>query len=281
MAGGSNLTLTGALKLKLERAEHHILDLKRQINDYLIEADMHLVDRVDHKAHERLLFVKKKIPIPDEFSLIIGDVAHNLRSCLDIATYNVLAPHVCGGHDSIHFPIASSEETFKATLQSARVHFAGKKVFRAFKAIKAYPGGSDDLCALHRLNITDKHRLIVTTAHAMLLKNTDLALIDPEFVRASDDADELVRLVGTETICRVKYDYRNRQERKAMERVPATEKKTNWQPPFEICFEIGEAFSGENVIAALARAFKETATAALAVIDAAQPQEAPPAANGG
>src|SRR5262245_10297054 len=109
MAGGTNLSLTGALKLKLERAEHHVLDLKRQVNDYLIAADIHLVDRIDHKAHERVLLIKKNIPIPDVFSLIIGDAAHNLRSCLDIAMFNILARHIEAidpkGVDHIHFPI--------------------------------------------------------------------------------------------------------------------------------------------------------------------------------
>lgn len=281
----SKNSLVSAVKLKLERAEHHILDLKRQITDYMVEADIHLVDRINHKAHERVLSIEKKIPIPDVFSLIIGDVAHNLCSCLDIATYIVLSPHVEAidpkGLDYISFPFARSEETFKATLLSARIKLAGKDVFRAFKASRAYPGGNDDLCALRRLNIIDKHRLIVATAHAATLTSRDLGIIDPDFVTAADDPNEVTQFIGTDTICRVKYKYRNRQERLAMERVPATQKKANWQPPFEICFGEGEPFEGQNLFAALARCTKEVGVTCLRIIDAVEPQGAPPAANGG
>jgi hypothetical protein len=187
-----------------------------------------------------------------------------------------LAPSIPTAQDAITFPIAKSEEAFEATLKSARVHFAGKEVFRAFKEIKAYPGGNDDLCSLHALNITDKHRLILTTTHAATLTSADLGLIDPEFVNAADDPNELTKFIGSDTICRIKYHYRNREERLAMERKPATEKKANWQPPFEVCFGVSEPFEGENVILALARTLKVTGMACVRLIYAVHNQEPPP-----
>ena len=103
--------------LKLKRAEHHINDLSGQVNAFLAERPFRLMGYMGGNTGKFALRVKKDKAIPPEFSLIIGDAAHNLRAALDLTLFPMAmdrAPKV----DRNQFPFAKddSDKAFKKRL---------------------------------------------------------------------------------------------------------------------------------------------------------------------
>ena len=59
------------------------------------------------------------------------------------------------------FPILDSSKDYEAGIEGM-LDGASVKAIRFVKALKPYNGGNQSLFALHRLNIADKHRLLIT-----------------------------------------------------------------------------------------------------------------------
>jgi len=66
--------------LKLDRAQHHIDDLKAQVDAFLAGKPFTLIIQMRSNPGKLALRVKRDRAIPESFSLIIGDAVHNLRS---------------------------------------------------------------------------------------------------------------------------------------------------------------------------------------------------------
>jgi hypothetical protein len=279
-------TLTEAITLKLQRAEEHIADIQRRVDAYLREANPVLMVRTDHQAGEKVAFVKTDVPIPDQLSVVVGDAVHNMRSSLDIAMWFILSPilsaHSPKSLDRIGFPFgknATTAQEYRQVLDSANVGLAGKRVYAAFEHIAAYPNGNELLCALNALNLTDKHRLILTTARTVTLTPRELELVDPHFIRSEGDPDEPTRFIRTDRIARMKYEYATLAERLAYQSIPPVEHKSKFQPTFEVGFGVGETFEGQHLVGALRGMLRETAITHLTLYDAMQDHDPAPASG--
>jgi hypothetical protein len=147
-------------QIKLGRARHHLGNLTKGINEFLARRPFRLVMRVDPKLREAALHTKAIEQIPSDFPLIIGDTIHNLRSALDITMYALASPRA-KVPEKIAFPFAKSETGLDGSIGRAQASYAGTKVVEAIRQIRPFPGGNDTLCAIHDLNILDKHRLLV------------------------------------------------------------------------------------------------------------------------
>lgn len=69
--------------LKLARAEHHIDTLHDAIDSFLKKESYSVVRHANLDRMEYVWIAKASAPLPDDWSIIIGDAIHNLRSCLD------------------------------------------------------------------------------------------------------------------------------------------------------------------------------------------------------
>lgn len=68
-------------KLKTRRAKRHLKSLEISINRFL-ESNPYIISNDDSGKHGEY-FINRIKPLPESWSLIVGDFAHNLRSCLD------------------------------------------------------------------------------------------------------------------------------------------------------------------------------------------------------
>ena len=116
--------------LKLERAKHHINDLNRCIESFLAEKPFKLMVEVRADACELALRTQVKKAIPAEFSLIIGDAIHNMRSALDVTLYP-MARGTAPSPDKIQFPFCKGFNGLEGAINRGQVKFAGKKVVEA------------------------------------------------------------------------------------------------------------------------------------------------------
>jgi hypothetical protein len=96
--------------------------------------------------------------------LIIGDAIHNLRAALDHATYEMITLAGTVPSKWVRFPFRDTKDELKAALNGSDIRIGGAWfVDLIVDNIKPYKGGDDLLCALHELDIVDKHRLLIPT----------------------------------------------------------------------------------------------------------------------
>lgn len=150
-------------KLKIERAERHIRDLQAAIDAFLACDPYPIRIEDDPKQRIRRITIDFVAAIPDEVALIAGDAAHNLRSALDITICDIGAS--LGDHTRrARFPFATNPDDFEAELKR-KVKGFPPDILNLIRGLKPYDGGDDVLRALHRLDIIDKHQIIVPAAN--------------------------------------------------------------------------------------------------------------------
>lgn len=170
-----------AARAKVERAKEHIRDLQGERdaflggNPYRITAEFY----PEHGA--TAYFMDKFSPIPQSISLIAGDTLHSLRTALDYLAY-ALVERSPGYIENTHlyFPICKNREAYESE-SPGKTQGIPKQIKERIDTFKPYGGGDDRLWELHRLDIVDKHRLLMTTTTVV----TDIEFyVDTAFVDA-------------------------------------------------------------------------------------------------
>ena len=166
--------LDGA-RVKLARASQHIQELESNARKYLASAPFTLL-RVEEPNGDLLWRVKINRLVPLEWSAIVGDAVHNLRSALDLLAWQLVELNGAQPSRDTCFPITQSaagqyEQTLKRALNGAH-----QKAIRLIRRLRPFAGGNTVLGQLHALDITDKHRLVlvVGAAHKHLVIKTKM-----------------------------------------------------------------------------------------------------------
>ena len=144
----------------------HIDELKAKTENFLARNPFRIVVQENTGKHRdkwpRALVFQVREEIPEEFSAVIGDVVHNLRSALDLL---VCALVRANNQDDKHvyFPVAQSVETLDEAIKNGKVKRAGPSVVEFVRNLNPHRGDGGDwiISALHDLDILDKHRLII------------------------------------------------------------------------------------------------------------------------
>ncbi len=105
--------------------------------------------------------VKVKEFPPIELSLPLGDAIHNARSALDYLAWQLV---IAGGgtpQKGTTFPISESQAKFLTNCQEG-LKGSSPAAMAAVQALQPFSGGDDRFWRLHRLDIEDKHHLLVT-----------------------------------------------------------------------------------------------------------------------
>ena len=170
----------GSARLKLERAKHHIDDLDRQVGKFFASGAVTVTIEDYPERAQRAVVRKTNRPVPNEFSLVLGDAIHNARAALDLMTWEAITPYT-QMRKAVQFPVGRDEDHFlKQMLPSRQITSASPEIVAAFTDLQAYENGNGhDLWLLHELDIQDKHQLIVVVAAVTLLRNFSPMAIDP------------------------------------------------------------------------------------------------------
>jgi len=174
-----------ASRFKIERANHHIRQLEESIAGFAKSDFYSVAVKQDLKSGQNgLVFTIKHSPSVDA-ALILGDALHNLRSSLDIL-WNEVVSFLTGqrSDDYTMFPVRKTAEKVEAAINRALKNKiidrpAFERVWNLmFVRIQPYECGNDAVWGLHRLNIIDKHRLIIPVPHLMSV--SDICLQNKE-----------------------------------------------------------------------------------------------------
>lgn len=155
-----------SVRVKLERANKHIVDLDAAIAKFFERRPYSVVAYID--AERRATYCLKHIePIDLSIPAIAGDAIQNLRTALDYLA-GALWRRTNSGEWRGYFPITESAAKYK-TEGMGRIKGMGRDAIDAIDGVEPYQGGKGDtLWRLHSLSIIDKHRLPLTVAGANL-----------------------------------------------------------------------------------------------------------------
>jgi hypothetical protein len=149
-----------ASQLKIERARKHISDLQDLVDDFLRTA----VSITDDPSKANEIALSFSGTLPNDTPLFIGDAIHNARSALDILVCDIARMRGClNVPRSLQFPISESKDKLKIRISREIQSLIGETVSNVIMDdIRPYKEDGDIiLCALHDLDIMDKHKLLI------------------------------------------------------------------------------------------------------------------------
>lgn len=235
-------------RLKVERAKHHIDDLNIKSTSFL-RKHRHLIIIDNPETGLRGLGIDDNEPIPDSFGLIIGDALHNLRSALDHLIWALVSGYNLPQPKRVQFPFARDANALVKAIDEMKISAAGQPIVDILKRIAPYPGGDDELCSLHELEIIDKHRVIASISTPVFVDPVALHEIDPTAPNVV--LQGLTFDIGKgECIATWPYSPMGRQQRRAA-RIPKNGSQI--KATFDILFGRGQPFALKPVISTLVK----------------------------
>ena len=155
-----------AARLKIKRAEKHITDIEGTVK--ALKDNCTCV--VERDPQQRGTSIKYEIVgwevASHEVALITGDSIHNLKSALDFAWVGALGRIGLPDTKYTKFPVADTLNGLEAMLKSTDIASRSPALHELMvQRIKPYDGGDSLIHDLHRLDITDKHKLIIPVAN--------------------------------------------------------------------------------------------------------------------
>lgn len=150
-------------KLKVERANRHISELSSTIDQFLANNKDQIFSMGDPEGGNGSIGINP-LPAPVSFNIIIGDIAHNLRSALDHVAGEITSLATGGCPKAIltsKFPISKVPEDFEASVKKhIEPHDPGVAA-ELMREMKNSDVWYQTINALNLLNNTDKHRTVV------------------------------------------------------------------------------------------------------------------------
>jgi hypothetical protein len=164
---------------KLARAEMHFTDLAQRVDQFVRdrEADRRRVFTFEQEyradSHCLVYFLSDPEPADREWSLILGDVLHNLRSALDHIAWTLVTegrrpPHALTGRQqaAVKFPICRTRERFNSAVKSC-LPGVGRAHRALLRAVQPYKGGRrvdyHPFAIVQKYSNEDKHRILPLT----------------------------------------------------------------------------------------------------------------------
>jgi hypothetical protein len=152
----------GLIQAKVQRAREHLGELQSGVQSFLATDPYQIETKRDTDA--RLAYYLSAVQeTPVAIAFIAGDVLHNLRSALDHLAYQLVL--VGTGQEvtssRVYFPIADSLVKYQQ-VRDGQTKGMTAAARAAIDNVQPYKGGNDRIWQLHKLNIIDKHRLLIT-----------------------------------------------------------------------------------------------------------------------
>jgi hypothetical protein len=151
------------IQVKIDRAKHHLQELTTAVRAFHESWPYVVHVRRDPETRRPIYYVASVKEAPSTIAAIAGDVLQNLRSALDQLAYQlvIVGTGAPGPFRGIYFPIADDLAAYQAS-KTEKVKGMRPDAIAAIDALKPYRGGHEMLWRLHKLNIIDKHRLLIT-----------------------------------------------------------------------------------------------------------------------
>lgn len=173
MTGSTQRLFPGA-HLKIERAKKHIQDLSSLWVSEFGLTDFHATSvETDLDTGYDSLKVEINKAVPEEFMCIAGDALHNLRTALDFVANDIEFAHTGKRSHNTCFPVRDTRDELVTAINGGFVCKAPTRIVDFIvDVIQPYEGGdSQTIWALHRLDVEDKHRLLIPSVQFQWIRH--------------------------------------------------------------------------------------------------------------
>jgi hypothetical protein len=174
-----------ASRVKLNRAAKHLAELEAVVAAYLAEKPVRIIVEpfpggVGEKFGTRAWLARIQKSVPLDFSAIIGDVVHNLRSALDLLACDLV--RLAGkSAKSVYFPFCNDIADLSPTIKKRKLHHAGSEIVAVIRSLKPYRGGNVPLRQLHDMDVADKHQALLPVIGAATVPLGSILNMPPSF----------------------------------------------------------------------------------------------------
>jgi hypothetical protein len=181
-------------RLKVQRANKHIADLEAAISALKENYTATVVQNIDTGHQDLIHSIPDFAGAADEMALIAGDAIHNLKTALDFAWMSTLRKQVPTANlDCAKFPVYPSRRELESALNGVPINArSNSKLFELLVSdIQPFERGHNGVIyALHRLDISDKHLLLLGLVPLAGIDGIMLQKPDGEVVRGFAGATE-------------------------------------------------------------------------------------------
>jgi hypothetical protein len=149
----------------LQRAKHHIRDLKDVIGTFTVEHPWSYVIDSESQAPNDVHKIRFHTPPPASAASILFDAVNNLRASLDQIGYSVAIASGKIDPKGTNFPFGKNADGVEEVFKKNRAHLTlPPDIMDLFRSIEPYKGGSGQLLwAINKLCNTKKHCNLVPT----------------------------------------------------------------------------------------------------------------------
>ena len=152
------------VRIKVERAKHHLGDLQARIEGLREDNAYEAIPYDEPDTGDLVYKAKIRNQPPPYWSAIIGDCVHNLRSSLDLLVCEMVRAEGEPIKGRTGFPIFGSEASYTNAFEPGppgEIKGVPQCAVKLIKRAKPYKGADNPLWRLHQLDIEDKHKLLV------------------------------------------------------------------------------------------------------------------------
>ncbi|MFZ0694949.1 MAG: hypothetical protein WAN51_12530, partial [Alphaproteobacteria bacterium] len=143
--------------------------LESKINGWLNDSPYTLFGDLESQPGKKILRLRNVKAIPAIINAEAGVIIHSIRSSLDILAVALAERNGATDPKDVYFPVSASHAAFLDTGRGGGM----KKIKRLSVAdcavienLKPYKGGNNYLFALHDVDVTRKHRRLVSVFRA-------------------------------------------------------------------------------------------------------------------
>jgi hypothetical protein len=162
--------LLSSVRAKIDRAHYHFDQIKAALKVVLgSEPETKSVAfQVDNERQQLVSTFPKAPPLDPALPLMIGDCVHSFRSALDHLVYQLALKNGASAEfaERTSFPICPTDAEFKKRVKKSVEPFISAPALAEIKDSQPYsaydvPPEESDIWVLHKLDIIDKHRLLI------------------------------------------------------------------------------------------------------------------------
>lgn len=146
--------------IKIERAKELIQELRREIEAFHGGNPYQLIASTEPESGDHVVRVHILRAPPARWGALIGDAIHNVRSALDLLVWQLVLCNgsVPGKHNA--FPIYDTLADF-LNGYARQLRGVATPAVKMIRSLNPYEAGNRTLWLLHKLDIIDKHRVLV------------------------------------------------------------------------------------------------------------------------
>jgi hypothetical protein len=177
-----------SVRAKIDRAQSHFHAVKAALKVVLgtKPKTQHVAFQIHLERQELISTIPKAPPVDPALALMIGDCIHNLRSALDHLVYQLALQNGTGSEaaEKTFFPVYLTQTEFDSRVKKLVKPFISDAAFAELQKSQPYTAydvpEEADIWILHKLDIIDKHRLLIVADHQFAVTEFTLAFPNRE-----------------------------------------------------------------------------------------------------